>query len=82
MQNMYSEAIPFGGTGGQFSGKNKGVLLTNTTSGGVVVDLYNYKANGTTAANRISLLGNESKIFPIRTWGISCGSGITGSVLS
>ena len=82
MQNMYSEAIPFGGTGGQFSGKNKGVLLTNNSGAVATVDLYNYKANGTTAANRISLLVGESKIFPIRTWGISCGSGITGSVLS
>jgi hypothetical protein len=79
---MYSEAIPFGGTGGQFSGKNKGVLLTNNSAAVATVDLYNYKANGTTAANRISLLVGESKIFPIRTWGISCGSGITGSVLS
>lgn len=82
MQNMYNEAIPFGGTGGQFCGKNKGVLLTNTSGGNATVDLYTYKANGTTLANRISLVIAESKIFPIRIWGISCGSGITGSVLA
>lgn len=82
MSYSYNEAIPFGGTGGQFSGKNKGVLLTNTTAGGLFVDLYTYRANGTTAGTRVSLVANESKIFQIRTWGISCGSGITGAVLS
>ena len=82
MQNMYSEAIPFGGTGGQFGGKNKGVLLTNTTASVNTVDLYTYKANGTTLANRVSLMGSESKIFQIRVWGISCGAGITGALLS
>ena len=77
----YNEAIPFGGTGGQFSGKNKGVLLTNSGSA-ATVDLYTYRANGTTGATRVSLVGNESKIFQIRIWGVSCGSGITGAVLS
>ena len=77
----YNEAIPFGGTGGQFSGKNKGVLLTNSGSA-ATVDLYTYRANGTTAATRVSLVAAESKIFQIRIWGVSCGSGITGAVLS
>ena len=77
----YNEAIPFGGTGGQFSGKNKGVLLTNTGSA-ATVDLYTYRANGTTAGTRVYLGSNESKIFQIRIWGVSCGSGITGAVLS
>ena len=79
----YNEAIPFGGTGGQFSGKNKGVLLTNLSGvAGATVDLYTYRANGTTAATRVSLVAYESKIFQIRIWGVSCGSGITGAVLS
>jgi len=77
----YNEAIPFGGTGGQFSGKNKGVLLTNG-SGAATVDLYTYRANGTTAGTRVSLVANETKIFQIRIWGVSCGSGVTGAVLS
>ena len=78
---FYNEAISFGGTGGQFSGKNKGVLLTNSASA-ATVDLYTYRANGTTAGTRVSLVANESKIFQIRIWGVSCGSGITGAVLS
>ena len=83
MSMSYNEAIPFGGTGGQFSGKNKGVLLTNVSGGaGALVDIYTYRANGTTGATRVSLVANETKIFEIRTWGISCGSGITGAVLS
>lgn len=78
----YNEAIPFGGTGGQFSGKNKGVLLTNLSGTGATVDLYTYRANGTTAGTRVSLVTAESKIFQIRIWGVSCGAGVTGAVLS
>ena len=82
MSYLFNEAIPFGGTGGQFGGKNKGVLLTNLITGVNTVDLYTYKANGTTLSNRVSLIGSESKIFEIRVWGISCGAGITGALLS
>jgi hypothetical protein len=82
MSYLFNEAIPFGGTGGQFGGKNKGVLLTNTTGSVHSIDLYTYKANGTTLANRVSLMGHETKIFQIRVWGISCGAGITGALLS
>jgi hypothetical protein len=82
MSYLFNEAIPFGGTGGQFGGKNKGVLLTNTTGTAIPVDLYTYKANGTTLATRVSVLANDSKIFQIRAWGISCGAGITGALLS
>lgn len=82
MSYLFNEAIPFGGTGGQFGGKNKGVLLTNLTGSGNTVDIYTYKANGTTLSNRVSLMGSESKIFEIRAWGISCGAGITGALLS
>ena len=82
MSISYNEAIPFGGTGGQFSGKNKGVLLTNLSGAGATVDLFTYRANGTTAGTRVSLVTGESKIFQIRIWGVSCGSGVTGAVLS
>ena len=83
MSYSYNEAIPFGGTGGQFSGKNKGVLLSNFSGvAGATVDIYTYRANGTTGATRVYLGSNETKIFEIRTWGISCGAGITGAVLS
>lgn len=82
MSMSYNEAIPFGGTGGEFSGKNKGVLLTNVSGSNATVDLYTYRANGTTAGTRVCLVTTESKIFPIRIWGVSCGSGITGAVLS
>ena len=81
MSYSYNEAIPLGGTGGQFCGKNKGVLLTNSATA-TTVDLYTYRANGTTAGTRIYLYTGESKIFQIRIWGVSCGSGITGAVLS
>ena len=79
---FYNEAISFGGTGGQFCGKNKGVLLTNVSGTGATVDLYTYRANGTTAGTRVSLVTAESKIFQIRIWGVSCGAGVTGAVLS
>jgi len=82
MSYSYNEAIPFGGTGGERSSKNKGVLLTNVSGATATVDLYTYRANGTTGATRVSLDIGESKIFEIRTWGISCGAGITGAVLS
>jgi hypothetical protein len=82
MSYLFNEAIPFGGTGGQFCGKNKGVLMSCTTTG--TVDLFTYKANGTTAATRIQLAANDTTIIPIRVWGVSCGAvvGFTGAVIS
>jgi hypothetical protein len=80
---MYNEAIPLGGTGGQFCGKNKGVMLTATAS--ATVQLFTYKANGTTASPiSVNILANNTHILPIRVWGVSCGSiaGFTGAVLS
>lgn len=82
MSYLFNEITPFGGTGGQFSGKNKGVLLTNNSAGATNVDLYTYNASGRTAAVRTSMLQNQTIILPIRVWGISCGSGITGGVIS
>ena len=80
MSYLFNEAIPLRGTGGQFSGKNKGVLLSTTAT--AAVDLYTYRANGTTAATRIQLAANDTTLIPIRVWGVSCGSGVTGAVLS
>ena len=83
MSYLYNETNSLGGTGGQFSGKNKAVLLTNLSGvAGATVDLYTYRPNGTTAATRVVLAANQTTIFEIRTWGVSCGSGITGAVLS
>lgn len=81
MSYLFNESVPFGGTGGQFSGKNKGALLTNTGSA-AVVDVYSYNTSGTTYAVRIALIANQSILLPLRVWGISCGVGITGSVIS
>ena len=82
MSYLFNEAIPFGGTGGQFSGKNKGVLLTNTTGAAINADIYTYKANGTTAASRVTIPATTTEIFTVRVAGISCGSGLTGAQLS
>jgi hypothetical protein len=65
-------------------GKCKGVLLTNTTGSGVVVDLYPYSdlRTGATMSVRVSLPANATEIFHISVWGISYGAGITGAVLA
>ena len=82
MSYLFNEAIPLGGTGGQFSGKNKGVLLTNTTGAAITADLYTYRANGTTGASRVQIPATTTELFTVRVWGVSCGSGLTGSVIS
>lgn len=81
MSYLFNEAVQFGGTGGQFSGKNKGVLLTNTGSA-TTVDVYAYNTSGTTYAVRMGMLANQTILLPLRVWGISCGAGITGAVIS
>jgi hypothetical protein len=81
MSYLFNEANPLGGTGGQFSGKNKGVLVTNTGASNYV-DLYTYNQAGRTAATRVGLLSNQTLLIPVRIWGISCGSGVTASVIS
>ena len=81
MSYLFNEANPFGGTGGQFSGKNKGTIITNT-GGSSFVDLYTYNQLGRTAAIRVGILSNQTLLIPIRVWGISCGSGFTASVIS
>ncbi len=81
MSYLFNEAVQFGGTGGQFSGKNKGALLTNTGSA-TTVDVYAYNTSGTTYAVRMAMLANQTVLLPLRVWGISCGAGITGAVIS
>jgi carbon starvation protein CstA len=81
MSYLYNESNPLTGTGGQFCGKNKGILVSATATG--FVDLYTYLPNGTTAGTRtITAVG--STLYPIRVWGVSCGaiSGFTASVVS
>jgi len=85
MSYAFTITSPFGGTGGQQSGgpKNKGILLTNTTSSPVVVDLRTYSPTGSTAGYvQVHIVGNRSEIFDLRVWGVSCGSGVTGAILS
>ena len=82
MSYLFNEAVQFGGTGGQFSGKNKGALLTNTSASAAVVDAFVYNTLGTTYAVRMAILANQTILLPLRVWGISCGAGITGAVIS
>lgn len=82
MSYLFNEAVQFGGTGGQFSGKNKGALLTNAAGSNSTVDVYAYNNRGTTYAVRMAILGNQTVLLPLRVWGISCGAGITGAVIS
>lgn len=82
MSYLFNEAIPLGGTGGERSGKNKGILLTNTTGAAIAADLYTYRANGTTAASRVVVPISTTELFTVRVWGVSCGSGLTGALLS
>ena len=80
MSYLFNEANPLGGTGGQFSGKNKGVLLSSTAA--TNVDLYTYNQSGRTAATRVAILSGQTLLLPIRIWGISCGSGVTAAVIA
>jgi|688.fasta_scaffold1537667_2 hypothetical protein len=81
--NFYREAVPFGNTGAAATlGKNKGVLLTNTTTSGNTADLVTYRANGSTAYTRVLVATGRTEIYPVQIWGISLGSGWTGAVLS
>ena len=81
MSYLFNEANPLGGTGGQFSGKNKGVLLS-CASAATNVDLYTYNQSGRTAATRVGILAGQTLLVPIRIWGISCGSGVTAAVIA
>lgn len=83
---LFNELIPFpnvaGGSVGATASKAKGVLLTNTTANGLVAGLITYQANGRTAETRVTVGGNKTQMFPIRVWGVSFESGITGGLIS
>jgi len=81
MSYLYNESNPLTGTGGQFCGKNKGIMVTSTATS--YVDLYTYLPNGTTAATRI-VSTTSTTLYPLRVWGVSCGAinGFTSSVVS
>ena len=85
MTYLFNEIIPFpnaAGAGVTFAGKNKGVILANTGGGSLPVSLYNYRANGTTWENRINIINSSTAVIPIRVWGVSYGTGITGALIA
>jgi hypothetical protein len=85
MSYLFNEINPFPNAAGAAAsavGKNKAVLLTNNTSGGLSAGLITFKNNGTTAESRVVVGANSTEIFPIRIWGISFATGLTGGVLA
>ena len=85
MSYLFNELTPFpnaAGAAAAFAGKNKAVLLTNNTGSGLTAGLMVYRANGTTAENRVVVGASTTEIFPIRVWGVSFGTGLTGGVLA
>ena len=81
MSYLFNESRPFLPSAG-YMGKNKAVLLTNTTTSGLTATLYTYNDRGNTANPvQVNVQGSDSAIFNIRVWGVSAPSGITGSVL-
>ena len=85
MSYLFNEINPFPNAAGAAAsavGKNKGVLLTNNTGAGLTAGLMVYRNNGLTAETRVVVGANTTEIFPIRIWGISFASGLTGGVLA
>lgn len=85
MSYLFNNTTPVtnGATVGSF-GKNKAVLLTNSDGTPRNVDLFTFKPTptGSTASTRVVVGASASVIHPIRIWGISFPSQISGSVLS
>jgi len=84
---LFNELIPFpngaGGSVGATATKAKGVLLTNTNlSNGLTAGLITYQANGRTAETRVVVGAGKTQMFPIRVWGVSFESGLTGGFIS
>jgi hypothetical protein len=85
MSYLFNEIVPFpnaAGTTASAVGKNKGVFLTNTTGSGLAAGLMSYRANGTTWENRVSITANATAIIPLRVWGVSFASGLTGGTIA
>jgi len=76
---QFNTARPVAGTGGQFCGKNKGVLIWSDNS--TDADLYIYNSSGITYANRIKLSINP-EVYPFKIWGISAGAGVCAAILA
>jgi len=79
MSYLFNEAKGFANN--TAVGKCKAVLLTSDGTA-KNADLWIYNDAGTTAAHRVTLPANTTQIIPIRVWGISFGSGLTGAVLA
>jgi len=85
MSYLFNELTQFPNAAGAAAsgvGKCKAVLLTNITGSGLTAGLITYKANGTTAETRVVVGANSTEIFPVRVWGVSFATGLTGGVLA
>ena len=85
MSYLFNELVPFTNAAGAAAsavGKNKAVLLTNNTNAGITAGLIVYRANGSTGESRVVVGANSTEIFPIRVWGVSFATGLTGGVLA
>lgn len=85
MSYLFNELVPFPNAAGAtaaFAGKNKAVLLTNNTGAGLTAGLIVYRANGSTGESRVVVGTSKTEIFPVRVWGVSFETGLTGGVLA
>ena len=65
----FNTVRPLAGTSGQYSGKNKGVLLSSSRSESFIITAY--RANGSTFDVSINHPGRLTQIYPFRVWGLS-----------
>lgn len=85
MSYLFNQLTQFSNAAGAAAaavGKCKAVLLTNNTGAGLTAGLMTYRANGLTAETRVVVGANSTEIFPIRVWGVSFATGLTGGVLA
>ena len=85
MSYLFNELVPFTNAAGAAAaavGKCKAVLLTNNTAAGITAGLITYSPNGVTAETRVVVGANSTEIFPVRVWGVSFATGLTGGVLA
>ena len=85
MSYLFNEVNPFPNAAAAAAasvGKCKAVLLTNNTGAGLTAGLITFRPNGTTAETRVVVGANSTEIFPVRVWGVSFATGLTGGVLA
>jgi hypothetical protein len=85
MSYLFNEVNQFPNAAGAAAaavGKCKAVLLTNNTGTGLTAGLMTYRNNGATAETRVVVGANSTEIFPVRVWGVSFATGLTGGVLA